>query len=231
MYQAHAARSSAEVSVGADSFELIGLLELSLLEMEGLHPTDTLVDVGCGVGRLATNVIPKLVGGHYIGTDVSDLMLSRAAARVRAAVPAPPCEVSWAKQTGTTLPLADGSVDMFCAFSVFTHMEHEDVYNMLKDARRVARTGTRFVFSCLPLVLSEARERFVEQAALDFHQRWAGVRNVTTITSFIEAVATMAGWSPQRWYPGDEPLVPVSLGGVERRFAFGQSVCVLEPKL
>lgn len=231
MYQAHAARSSEEESVGGDSFELIGLMERSLLEMEGLRPTDTLVDVGCGVGRLATKVIPKLEGGHYIGTDVSDLMLSRAAARVLAEVPAPPCEVSWVKQLDTTLPLADNSVDMLCAFSVFTHMEHEDAYNLLKDARRVARRGARFVFSCLPLALSEGRERFVDQAALDFHQRWAGVRNVATTTDFMNAVATMAGWSPQRWYSGDEPLVPVSLGGVERRFGFGQSVCVLEPRL
>jgi SAM-dependent methyltransferase len=38
--------------------------------MEGLNPNDTLVDLGCGTGRLAVHVILRLgEGGRYIGVD------------------------------------------------------------------------------------------------------------------------------------------------------------------
>lgn len=225
LYEAHAQSRPGPDGVGSISFDLIGRMELAVLRMEGLQPTDTVVDVGCGVGRLALHLIPWLDGGHYIGTDVSPSMLQQAAAIVSDAVPAPPCSIRWLKHEGLTMPFPDGSVDMFGAFSVFTHIEHEDTYNLLKDARRVARPGGRFVLSCLPLDLSEARETFIDQAGVGFYERWGVVRNVATTVDLMEAVAVMAGWWPLRWYRGDEPRITGE--NLDRPESFGQSICVL----
>jgi SAM-dependent methyltransferase len=227
LYDRHARAHSEEDVVGAGDFDLIGRLELSVLVMERLRPTDTVVDFGCGTGRLAVHVIPRLVGGHYVGIDVSRPMLEAARSRVGARVVAPPCQVTWLHQTTPRFALADGAVDVLCAFSVFTHMEHEDAYRYLADARRIVRPGGRVIFSCLPLDLRVAREIFLGSAAVDLGQRWSVVRNVTTSRDLMEAVSRLAGWTPVRWYPGDGPgIVSVDTG---EACHFGQSICVLEP--
>jgi ubiquinone/menaquinone biosynthesis C-methylase UbiE len=55
--------------------------------MEGLRPINTLVDFGCGNGRLAIKVIPALNGGTYIGIDISDTFLKKADQRIRGSYP------------------------------------------------------------------------------------------------------------------------------------------------
>lgn len=52
----------------------------------GLRPGDTVVEIGCGTG-LNFSLLQKAVGpdGKIIGVDISDAMLDRARARVRAA--------------------------------------------------------------------------------------------------------------------------------------------------
>lgn len=223
LYDAHAALHSDETVVG-EGIEKFGALELSILRKEGLVPTATLVDLGCGIGRLAAKVAPYLVGGKYIGTDISQAILTRAAQRIAEVVPDPPCELTWIKQDDNTFPIADDSVDMICAFSVFTHTEHEDTFNILRDARRIARPGAKFVLSCLPMNLEASRLIFAASAEMDFDKRWAEVRNVTTSVDLMEVVALMAGWTTTRWYRGDEKNFEVD-GELHH---FGQSVMVLE---
>ena len=211
--------------VGPGDFDLIGRIELGVLLMEGLRRTDTLVDFGCGTGRLAVHVIPRLGGGHYIGTDISQDMLDKAQRRVAALRPLPPSRTSWDRQTTTAFPLADHSVDVLCAFSVFTHMEHEDAYRYLVDALRVVRPGGRVVFSCLPIHLRVAREVFLASARHDVMARWSATRDVTTSVELMSAVVRLAGWEPLRWYDGEEPNIRLPDTG--ELCALGQSVCVL----
>ena len=42
------------------------------------------MDLGCGAGRLAVHAVPTLIGGSYIGVDISQTMLKRAKARIAA---------------------------------------------------------------------------------------------------------------------------------------------------
>ena len=60
---------------------------------------------------------------------------------------------------------------MVCAFSVFTHIEHEDSYLYLEEALRIVRPGGRFVFSCVPINTSWGEETFLGAAAKDLHSR------------------------------------------------------------
>jgi ubiquinone/menaquinone biosynthesis C-methylase UbiE len=223
LYEQHAERHDDYTVVG-EGIERFGRLELAILHKEGLQPTQTLVDLGCGIGRLAAQVVPWLEGGHYIGTDISQQILTRAAHRIAVVVPNPPCEVTWIKQSDNTFPIPDATVDMVCAFSVFTHTEHEDTYNILKDARRIVRLGGTFVLSCLPMDLDASRVIFVNSSKVDFNARWSDVRNVTTSVDLMEMIALMAGWKTKAWYRGDQKHFEVD-GELNN---FGQSVMVLE---
>lgn len=226
LYDAQGRVMAPASSIGAGDFDLIGRRELGLLRMEHLRPTDTLVDLGCGTGRLAVHVIPTLTGGHYVGIDIAQSMLDHAQALIAARHPSPPCRVTWQQQRTEVFHLPDASVDMMCAFSVFTHMEHEDAYRYLVSARRVVRPGGRFLFSCLPMSLAAARDVFLESASRDHSARWASVRNVTTTVEMMETLATMAGWTVHRWYPGDAPVIETP--GEPHPGALGQATCVLE---
>jgi ubiquinone/menaquinone biosynthesis C-methylase UbiE len=225
LYESHAKAAPTDTAVGEGDFDFIGRTELDLLLMEGLKPEHTLVDFGCGNGRLAVHAIPFLVGGSYIGIDISDSFLQRARDRIQPSIPVPPCRVAWIKQTAPQFPLEDNSVDMMCAFSVFTHMEHEDSYLYLKEAARLMRPGGRFIFSCLPMNLKYAKEIFLGQASKDLQSRWSYVRNVTTSVDLMTEIVRMAGWIPLRWYAGDEPNIGRVSGEMR---GLGQSSCVLE---
>ncbi|MEA2844480.1 MAG: hypothetical protein QOJ69_2151 [Actinomycetota bacterium] len=213
LYESHATSQTDETVVGDLS---LGPIELEILVDHGLRPTDTLVDLGCGIGRLACEVARWMDGGEYIGTDVSDTMLRRAQSRLAALDTPPKCTVRWIKQRGTTFDLPDQSADMISAFSVFTHIEHEDTYNFLHDGRRLIRPDGRFVFSCLPMDLLPSRYLFDASARLDFSERWARIRNVTTSVDLMDAISRMAGWEPERWIPTSTDY-------------FGQTICVLRP--
>lgn len=214
LYESHATSQTDETVVGDLR---LGVVELEILVDQGLRPADTLVDLGCGIGRLACEVAGWMDGGEYIGTDVSDTMLRRAQSRLDELEGTPNWTVRWLKQRGTTFDLPDESADMISAFSVFTHIEHEDTYNFLLDGRRVIRPNGRFVFSCLPMDLLASRILFDDSARLDFSERWARVRNVTTSIDMMEAISRMAGWEPERWIPTSTDY-------------FGQTICVLRPR-
>lgn len=226
LYESQAREVKIDEVIGHGDFELIGRIELDLLKMEGLRPEHTLVDLGCGVGRLAVHAIPTLIGGSYIGVDISQTMLKRAKARIAQTAPNPPCNVTWMKQTTSQFKLPEKSVDMMCAFSVFTHMEHEDSYRYLKDALRIVKPLGRFVFSCLPLTLACSKEIFLNSANQDLKTRWKYVRNVTTSLDYMEEIARLAGWMPLRWYAADEANIGPAVNG--EMYAFGQASCVLE---
>ena len=230
-YEALAQRLPREQAIGggaeSDWYEQGGWIELGVLQMEGLEAGHTLVDFGCGNGRLAVKVIPTLTGGSYIGIDISDTMLRDAERLIRQAVPHPPCSVQWIRQDAPDFRLQPGSVDRMCAFSVFTHMEHEDTFRYLVNARQVIKPQGRLIFSCLPIRLPQAQRVFRQQASLDLHARWRDVRNVVTTTELMEAIARMAGWNPLRWYAADQRCIRLPSTG--EFTALGQEVCVLEP--
>jgi SAM-dependent methyltransferase len=228
-WEIHGAALSAEDAVGGGDFDLIGRIELGILQAEGLKPGHRVVDFGCGTGRLAVHLLPYLDGGRYFGIDIAASILEKARACVARRVPRPMCSVEWIRNTATSFPLADASVDFVCAFSVFTHVEHEDSYLYLKDALRIVAPGGRFIFSCLPMELRYAQDIFLASARRDFAGRWSVVRDVTTSVDLMNAIARLAGWRVVRWYRGDEANAP--LAGAGERMVLGQSTCVLEAPL
>jgi len=211
LYEAQARAMRGDDAIGDGDFDQIGRFELEALRGAGLRPYHTLLDFGCGVGRLAVHVVPYLSEGAYIGVDISETFLRRAEERIRRLLPGSTCRISWVKQVDPHFPFPDASVDFLCAFSVFTHMEAEDNYRYLSNALRVARPGGRLVFTALLLPGVAATDIFMTSAAQDMAVRWSRVRNVVTTEDFMSHIARCAGWIPLSW-----------------RYGEPQSTCVLE---
>lgn len=129
------------LAVGGD-YEAVGALEFCLLKQLGLQAQHTVIDAGCGSGRLATQLKDYLTG-KYIGLDVVPELFKyaeRACARK---------DWKFYQAPGTNIPEPDASADFVTFFSVFTHLQHEETYRYLADAKRVLKPGGKIVFSFL----------------------------------------------------------------------------------
>ena len=226
LYEKHAEVEGTFSSVGAGDFEHVGKIEKSIMQTEGLKPDSTLLDFGCGVGRLAVHIIPELSKGRYIGVDISKTMLENANRLVNERCKDIKCEIKWIQQQGYSFNVPEKSVDLICAFSVFTHMEHEDAFKYLVEAKKIIKDGGKFIFSCLPIHLDNSKAIFFGEAAFDFGARWSKVRSFVTSIEMMENIARMAKWEVMKWIPAETPSVFID--GSVGPYSLGQSVCVLK---
>lgn len=79
---------------------------------------------------------------EYVGIDIVQALLDYAATK------SPP-HFRFVLNEGLSLPAADNSADMFIAFSVFTHLLHEESFLYLRDAKRVVKPGGAMVVTIL----------------------------------------------------------------------------------
>ena len=102
-----------------------------------VRPGDAVLDVGCGTGDLAFACAEE-GAASVLGIDFAEpmLALARRKARERGAP-----RVSFAAADATRLPLADASVDVWCAAFVVRNIPELDA--ALAEARRVLRPGGR----------------------------------------------------------------------------------------
>ncbi|MCU1394669.1 MAG: methyltransferase domain protein [Ilumatobacteraceae bacterium] len=225
LYEEHALALTPDTSIGDGDFDTIGRIELAILTDAGLTPSSSLFDFGCGTGRLAVHAVPYLTTGQYVGTDISPTMLLHATALLHDRLGSIPERVRFATQPDEQFPVS-GPPDMFCAYSVFTHMEHEDIFRYLRSARTVSAPHTVFVASCLQLDLPEAQNIFLMSAAKSVDERWSEVRNVVTSPELFTEVARLAGWAVTAWHPGSGPAGTMPDGS---RVGLGQSIVVMRP--
>lgn len=126
-----------------------------MVENLGLSPESSLLDVGCGPGRIALGILDR-VGEirKYHGVDVQERYIDWAGRHITAEHPSFRFVRLDAKneyynpggtdiKNGFALPFDEGEFDTACLFSVFTHMLTEDVEKYLKDLHRVLRSEGR----------------------------------------------------------------------------------------
>lgn len=114
-----------------------------LLGMAGvqLRGDETVLDVGCGLGRLSRALSRRVAEVHAI--DVSAEMLRRAR-EANAALG----NVTWHQGDGTSLrPVADGTVDGVFSHVVFQHIPDPEItYGYVREMGRVLKPGGWAVF-------------------------------------------------------------------------------------
>ena len=123
------------------AYREIGEIEAQILRYAGLSNGMSLIDVGCGTGRLG-HVLGEAMSIEYLGTDIVKAMLNYAQTKC-------PRTYRFKLHRELSIPASNDSADMICAFSVFTHLLHEETYIYLEDMLRALKSGGRIVFSFL----------------------------------------------------------------------------------
>jgi ubiquinone/menaquinone biosynthesis C-methylase UbiE len=223
LLETHTEADAMSLAVGGD-YEAVGKLEFMLLKHLGLESGHTVIDVGCGSGRLAYQLRDYL-HGHYIGIDVVPDLFRYAQRKCG--------RDDWRfyAAPGTVIPEPDASADFITFFSVFTHLQFEETYRYLKDAARVLKPGGKIVFSFLEFRIPSHWNIF-ETSLMD--SRPDKVLNQFMDRDGITGWAQRAGLAVQSLHDGDVLHIPLE-DNVRwddgREMAdmgcLGQSVCVL----
>ena len=213
-----------KMAVGGE-FEAIGRLLREALIFNGLKPTDYLIDVGCGSGRLA-KPLSEYLTGKYLGIDVVPGLVAYA----RSLVTRPEWRFEVAE--GLKIPEADRKANMVCFFSVLTHLLHEESFVYLREARRVLKPGGKIVLSFLDFRVASHWNSF--EANLQDIGVGAQPMNVFLCPDMLREWAKRLDLEIESIHDGDEPFLPLSSAitfedGTELKSptAFGQSVCVM----
>jgi SAM-dependent methyltransferase len=123
-------------------------------ELTDLQPTDHVLDVGCGAGRMAFALAPYLEYGHYTGIDVDLRQVS--ACQTNSTLSAAGCRFlhvdlksdvynpeASAAASSLEFPFPDRSFDVVQMISVITHMLSDDVAHYASEIVRILRPGGR----------------------------------------------------------------------------------------
>jgi len=170
-------------AIGGD-WENYGRLQADFLIAQGLRPEHTLLDFGCGTGRLARLIVPYLHYGNYIGVDISSEALAHC---WRLAI-----EEGWASENPVFESFLLGpACDFAWAFSVFIHLPSDIVAATIGD---IANRSKKFYFSYVPTNLPDNTR--------------TGLKQFKHPLSFYEQVASDLGYSLAeiRW-PGRQRIL------------------------
>lgn len=146
------------VTAKSNDFHAAGDDFSKFLIQHGLQPHHRVLDVGCGIGRLAVPLTRYLnKEGGYDGFDIMPRAIAWCA-RITAAYPNFRFQLAdvqsdryhpkgAARASDYVFPYPDDSFDFVVLGSVFSHMLPADLSNYLREIARVLRPGGRTVIS------------------------------------------------------------------------------------
>jgi SAM-dependent methyltransferase len=224
LLRAHPEDEAMALAVGGE-YERFGVLEHALLREVGMTPESSVIDVGCGSGRLAVQLArhPDL---RYLGIDVVPTLMEYARRRAARA------DFRFIHVDRVGIPAPDGSADIIAFFSVLTHLLHEESYLYLEAAHRALKPGGKVVFSFLEYDTPIGWQVF--QANQDWIRKRivASQINVFLHRQDIRLWARRLGFVVETLRGGEPGSVTVGPGEAteavrEGPHAFGQSIAVL----
>ena len=190
---AHPIDEAMSLAVGGRYAE-IGRIEAAMLQSAGLQHGMTVFYLGCGSGRLAATLGAANLDLGYLGTDVVQALLDYAASK------APP-HYRFVLHPDLSIPAADASVDLACAFSVFTHLLHHECYVYLAEMRRVLKPGGIVVVSFLEFAAPSHWNVFVATIEAQRQSRLPAL-NQFIERNAIEVWAAHLGLKVERYIDG-----------------------------
>lgn len=145
-----------------------GLPVLARLSLRG---NETVVDVGCGTGRLTGKLIERLPRGRVIAVDQSDSMLEAAREYL---LPRYTRQVSFARSDAAALPFRDAADAIFSTATFHWVLDHNRLFHSLFAA---LRSGGMLVAQCGGAnnlhVVHERCERLMAEPVFARHfSRW-----------------------------------------------------------
>ncbi len=145
--------------VGGDEGGQRGPNQLALLEHFGLQPSSAVLEIGCGLGRLAYELSWFLnFDGNYTGFDIAPDAIAWLNENYAPVLPGfrfdlldvqnPRFHAAAGKHAHEVrFPYPDAAYDIVCAFEVFMHIPLNGVRNYLNEVARVLKPGGRAVLT------------------------------------------------------------------------------------
>lgn len=195
---------------GAEQYKFIGRMQVGWLqEYGGLQPHEDVLEIGCGIGRIAAPLTQYLRDGTYRGFDIVPHGIEWCQRKITSQYPNFTFFVSdiynkaynprgKQKPSEYSFPFADKSFDFVFLTSVFTHMLADDVEHYAREIGRVLRPGGRCY--CTAYLINDDARRFMD----------AGKSH-----RIFQPIST----DPRSWT--DNPQVPEAAIGFEQDYLFG----------
>jgi SAM-dependent methyltransferase len=156
--------------VGRGDFEAVGNEFAGFFrELGGLAPADRVLDMGCGIGRMALPLTGYLDRGSYAGFDVGRAMIRWC--RRHITPEHRDFEFTWApvyngkynpfgtiSATEFRFPYESSSFDFAFATSLFTHLLRADMRHYVAESARVLKPGGTCFFTFFLLTPDAERE-------------------------------------------------------------------------
>jgi SAM-dependent methyltransferase len=118
-----------------DSFETSGQDDAARL-LPFVSPSSKVLNIGCGIGRVEPYLAPRVAESWAV--DISGEMIARAGQRLAGF---PNVHLRELRLGEFLSSFEDSSFDLVFSLLVLQHMEREDAFLYLEDARRVLRPG------------------------------------------------------------------------------------------
>ena len=142
-------------SIDAEQFKSVGKMMVEWFQIHAqLQPSDRVLEVGCGIGRIAIPLTQFITTGSYVGFDIVPHGIEWCQRKVTPKYPNFTFFLADVynkfyhpagrhKAADYSFPLSDESFDFVFLTSVFTHMLPSDVERYAGEIGRVLRIGGR----------------------------------------------------------------------------------------
>lgn len=155
-------------STDMENFKIVGQLIVDwLVKLGGLRTSNKVLEIGCGIGRIAIPLTQYLQEGSYEGFDVVRRGIEWCHQKITPKFPK--FRFQWVDLFNETynpngsqkaayyrFPYSDGHFDFVFLASVVTHMQPADLQHYLAEISRVLKSGGTYFFTAF-LIDQEAR--------------------------------------------------------------------------
>lgn len=149
---------TSEEDLGRAAENTLGILR----DTVGIQPTDTVLEIGAGVGRVGALLAPLCK--RWIAADVSENMVAHTLRRLSMHG-----NVEGVVVSGWDLaPIESGSVDLVYCTVVFMHLDEWERFSYVREALRVLRPGGRLYVDNVNLLSDDGWAFFMSHLE-DFH--------------------------------------------------------------
>ncbi len=211
LMQQHPLPEAMSLAVGGN-WEGTGLACANLLMSCGLKDGMTVLDFGCGSGRVASALSKKLELSNFVGVDVVPELLQYAASIC-------PKNYRFFVNHSLELPIPDQVFDFAYAFSVFTHLLQTEIGIYSIGIMQKLKPNGIFVFSFLEMDRHWKTFQDSMLAHLQHGQPYPHL-NIFLSRDQIVTIAQQLGFEVEKWVDPDDPI-----------HGIGQSVVVLRKKI